>query len=314
VTPAVARFFNRFVGGDTTIPVTLGLRNIYILPTGHGLIFILVLGAMFIGSINYNNNLGFLLTFLLGSLGLTAMMHTYGMLYGLRLQSARALPVFAGDSVEVTITLAGVERPRTGLRWYFGATDHVRTDLNSAETTQVVVRAITDRRGRFDPGWLRIACEYPLGLFRAWARINTDLNCLVYPRPIPAPRPDERPQSLRGAGDIARTVGVDDFQGLSAYQPGDPPGRIHWQAYSRGRGLHTKSFAGRAGTGIILDFMDIKADDTEGKLAILCFHVLQAHRQQCGFGMKLAGTIIPVGSGRGHRDRCLRSLALFGKR
>jgi hypothetical protein len=96
VTSAIARAFYRLVGGNTTVPVTLGLRNIYILPTGHGMLYLAVLGAMLIGSVNYNNNLGFLLSFLLGSLGLTAMMHTYSMLYGLRLVSATAMPVFAG--------------------------------------------------------------------------------------------------------------------------------------------------------------------------------------------------------------------------
>ena len=130
MTSAIARTFYRFVGGNTTIPVTLGLRNIYILPTGYGLMYITVLGAMLIGSVNYNNNLGFLLTFLLGSLGLTAMMHTYGMLYGLRLTTATARPVFAGTPADIQITLDDVDRPRTGLRWYFSAADPVVADFS----------------------------------------------------------------------------------------------------------------------------------------------------------------------------------------
>ncbi len=90
-------------------------------------------------------------------------------------------------------------------------------------------------------------------------------------------------------GDIGQTAGVEDFVGLSAYQPGDSPGRIHWQAYSRGRGLHTKTFAGQAGEGLMLDIDDIKGDDTERKLSILCFHILQAHHQRRSYGMRLAG-------------------------
>jgi hypothetical protein len=66
------------------------------------------------GSINYNNNLGFLLTFLLGSLGLTAMMHTFAMLYGLRLTAATATPVFAGTPVEIEISVAGIRPVANG--------------------------------------------------------------------------------------------------------------------------------------------------------------------------------------------------------
>ncbi len=312
MTSAIARTFYRFVGGNTTVPVVLGLRNIYILPTGYGMLYLAVLGAMLIGSVNYNNNLGFLLTFLLGSLGLTAMMHTYSMLYGLHLLSATAMPVFAGSSVEVDLRVADVDRARTGLSWYFNAADRTRVDLKPNQPARVLVRAWAGHRGRLDPGRLRIACDYPLGLFQAWARIDTGLQCLVYPRPISAPLSGATTGSAQPTGDIGQTAGVEDFVGLSAYQPGDSPGRIHWQAYSRGRGLHTKTFAGPAGAALMLDMDDIVGGDTERKLSILCFHILQAYHQRCSFGMRLAGQTFPAANGRVHRDRCLRALALYG--
>jgi uncharacterized protein (DUF58 family) len=308
----MARTFYRFVGGNTTIPVVLGLRNIYILPTGYGMLYLTVLGAMLIGSINYNNNLGFLLTFLLGSLGLTAMMHTYGMLYGLRLVSAAAAPVFAGESVEVVLRVADVDRPRTGLFWYFKSADRTRADLSPGGPVRVPVCARTVRRGLFRPGWLRIASDYPLGLFQAWARIDTGLECLVYPRPKEAPMSGVVALSTHRKGDIGQMAGVEDFLGLSAYQPGDSPGRIHWQAYSRGRGLHTKTFVGQAGAGMMLDIDEIQGNDTERKLSILCHHILQAHHQRRSYGMRLAGQTFTAASGRIHRDRCLRALALYG--
>jgi len=312
VTSATARTFYRFVGGNTTVPVVLGLRNIYILPTGYGMLYLTVLGAMLIGSINYNNNLGFLLTFLLGSLGLTAMMYTCSMLYGLRLVSATSMPVFAGESVEVDLRVADVDRTRTGLFWYFNTADRIRADFKPNQPARVLVRAWAGHRGFFDPGHLRIVSDYPLGFFQAWARINTGLQCLAYPRPIPAPMPDANALPAHRKGDIGQTAGVEDFVGLSAYQPGDSPRRIHWQAYSRGRGLHTKTFAGQDGAALMLDIDDIKGDDTERKLSILSFHILQAHHQRRSFGMRLAGQTFPAANGRVHRDRCLRALALFG--
>lgn len=311
MTSAIARIFYQLANKNNTIPITLGLRNIYILPTGYGLLYIIILGGMFIGSINYSNNLGFLLTFLLGSLGLTGMLHTYGMLYGLRLESATAAPAFAGDYLEVEIALADVKRPRTAICLYFHPKYLVQTDFAPGEKSRVVVRLKADQRGLMEPGRLRIACTYPLGLFRAWGRVNPDIKCLVYPRPISDSMQHLYAHYHGGEGGLARTAGVDDFQGLSAYQAGDPPQRIHWQAYSRGRGLHTKTFTGQTGAGLMLDIQNIKEMDTEKKLSRLCFQVLWAHRNRHTFGMNLAGKTISAGSGKAQRDRCLRALALY---
>ena len=44
------------------LPHTLRRNHIYILPSRMGLLFLLVLVAMLLASINYNNNLGLLLT------------------------------------------------------------------------------------------------------------------------------------------------------------------------------------------------------------------------------------------------------------
>jgi uncharacterized protein (DUF58 family) len=307
----ISRIFYRMVGGNTTIPVTLGIRNIYIFPTRYGLLYLSCLTAMLIGSINYNNNLGFLLTFLLGSLGLTAMLHTYGMLWRMRLTAAVAAPVFAGDSMDVEIVVGNIDRPRTALCWFFNPDHSVCTNLSPDGPVRIRVPAVTAGRGWFSPPRLRIACDYPLGLFRAWARIDTDIREVVYPKPMNGPAPRVQCLGDRGAGGSLTVMGNDDFLGLSAYQPGDPQQRIHWQAYSRGRGLYIKQFAGQASTGIVLDMQQINAREVEKKLSILCFHVLRIHRQGLPYGLKLSSQVILPACGRTHRDRCLRVLALF---
>jgi uncharacterized protein (DUF58 family) len=313
MTHVIARTFYRLVGVHT-LPVTLGLRNIYILPTGYGMLFLAVLGAMLIGSINYNNNLGFLLTFLLGSVMLTAMMHTYGMLHGLRLVAATAAPAFAGEPAMIEIAIDAAGRQRKGLRWYFNAREIVAQDAEPGRRTRVSVPVPTVRRGLLNPGRLRIVSEYPTGLFRAWSRIETDLACLVYPKPVLVPLKIASSASIHGEGEAVPAAGVDDFQGLRNYQAGDPPGRIHWQSYSRGQGLHVKIFDGLAGADWMLDLNAIRGGDIERKLSILCYHVLEGHRQRCRVGIKLSGQAqIPAGRGRVHRDRCLRALALYGK-
>ena len=313
MTTRMLHAFHRRVGGRAGIPVSLGLGDIYIVPTGYGALYLGVLAAMLIGSINYNNNLGFLLTFLLGSLGLTAMLHTYGILDGLRLRTATATPVFAGENLAVEIAVGGIDRPRMQVRWFFEAGPQTVTNLKPGERVTVSVAVPAQRRGIARPGRLRIVSDFPLGLFRAWARVDTGVRALVYPQPVAGPLSVADTPSHRGTGAMAQHAGVDDFAGLSAYRPGDPLHRVHWQAYSRGRGLHTKTFCGSAGGERMLDMDRVDADNVEEKLSILCYQVCRAHRQRLRYGLMLGGTTIPVGSGGGHRHRCLRALALFGQ-
>ena len=102
--------------GVDTEPLTLPSRRIYIVPTGMGIAFALMLTAMFIGAMNYANNLALGLTFLLGSLALTAMHYCHRNLAGLVIRSANTEPVFAGDDATFQIALENTAPPSAGPR------------------------------------------------------------------------------------------------------------------------------------------------------------------------------------------------------
>ncbi|MGD8886577.1 MAG: DUF58 domain-containing protein, partial [Gammaproteobacteria bacterium] len=67
----------RFFEGEGPFdgPVDLTQRRIFILPTRQGILFAIVLVIMLIGSINYNNSLGYLLTFLLASVAVVSILY-----------------------------------------------------------------------------------------------------------------------------------------------------------------------------------------------------------------------------------------------
>ena len=99
-------------------PVTqLQPRRIYILPTGVGLVFALMTFAMLLGSMNYNNNLSFVLTFMLIGVGFVAMHQCQRNLVGLELSFAGVEPVFAGQSAQFRIAVANRSKsPRHRIR------------------------------------------------------------------------------------------------------------------------------------------------------------------------------------------------------
>jgi len=81
-----ARWARRRQGIDA--PVTeLRAGRVYILPTGVGIVFALMAIAMLLGSMNYNNNLSFALTFFLIGLGFVAMHSCQRNLVGLALKT-----------------------------------------------------------------------------------------------------------------------------------------------------------------------------------------------------------------------------------
>src|SRR5687768_5226961 len=92
--------------------VVLVQRRIFILPARPGVAFAFVLLLMLVGSINYSLSLGFVLTFLLGSVGFTAMLHTFRNLAGLRIKAGRTAPVFAGETARFAVCLHNPTKSR----------------------------------------------------------------------------------------------------------------------------------------------------------------------------------------------------------
>jgi uncharacterized protein (DUF58 family) len=293
------------------LPATVAGNQVRIRPTRFGVLFLGLLLALLLGAINYGNNLGYLLTFLLGSMALVSTMHTDRNLAGLSILSVRATPTFAGQAALFEIALQGSASRHAGLVASLAGSDTSPRDLHGRQTERIVLRVPALSRGLLRPGPLVLACAYPLGLFEARCRLNLGLECLVYPGPSPNWIVPVLAQTDTAEHSFARSDGTDDFQGLRSYIPGDALQRISWRASSRGQGLFTKDFAAPSGSALFLDWDHAGATDVEGKLSILCSSVLRAHETREKYGLRLAGQTIEPDCGSTHRERCLAALALF---
>jgi len=296
----------------TALPLTLTRKRIYILPNRYGWLFIIVLLALLMGSVNYKNNLGFLLTFLLGSMAFISIFHTYRNLYGIQIFAVTAKAVFAGEQAVFKLHIRPTNAPRTAVAFSFSKEEATLTDLTADADNWIHIPLTVLKRGIFRPKTLQIFTHYPFGLFHAWSSLSPDVQCLVYPKPLSGPL-DTAPggNSTDGQPDKNRP-GAEDFQGLKSYQPGDPLQHIAWKAFSRGQGLFTKLFVEQAGASAMLDWSALKEPDTERKLSRLCGMVLKAHDLNLSYGLKLPGKTIEPDCGDAHRRNCLKALALYG--
>ena len=157
----------------------LGLRRVYILPTRHGLLLLVLLLIILLGAINYDNALAYLLCFLLGGLFLVAMLHTYRNLAGLSMAATAVAPVVAGEPAVFMLQLASdVARPRYQLRLMQRALKTAVTlDLHSHTGAMALVLP-THRRGRLSLQQVRLESTFPLGVLRAWAYFKSPAECI----------------------------------------------------------------------------------------------------------------------------------------
>lgn len=292
-------------------PAVVSGRRIYIVPTGLGFAFGLMIFAMFLGAMNYGNNLALGLAFMLGALGLTAMHHCHRNLAGVHVQSAVTDPVFAGQTARFRIALenaAAVARYELRIANDAGRSPPARIDPGEREVLEV--EAPSARRGLLPLEYFEISTRHPFGLFHAWAILHMDVRCVVYPRPSEralAPPPLET--DTGGAQDALR--GDEDFAGLRAFQPGDSPRRIAWKAYAREQGLQVKLYAGTAVASHLFEWDALPGLDVEARLSQLCRWIEDAHAASRAYGLKIPGVEIPVNIGVAHRQRCLTALAMF---
>jgi len=293
-------------------PVTrLRSKRVYILPTGVGLIFALTSFTMLLGSMNYNNNLSFVLTFLLSSLGLVAMHQCQRNLVGLELAFAGVDPVFAGQAATFRIAISNRSRNfRYNLQVYSDQIASDVHDLAPGDSTIFRLEIPTSSRGYVQLRRFGVRTLFPFELFRAWAWIHMDLGGLVYPHPagqVPQPPATQSAQGHRQHD--AR--GEEDFAGLRKFNVGDSPGHVAWKAYARSGELLSKQFAGADTSSQWFDFDRIEESDVEKRLSILTRWIIDADRKQQDYGLRMPGADFPPGHSEAHRHACLQCLALF---
>lgn len=292
--------------------VCLTARRTYILPTGVGLIFALMCFAMLMGSMNYNNNLSFLLTFLLIGIGFVAMHQCQRNLVGLEIRFAGVEPVFAGQSAQFRIAVTNHSKtPRFRIRLYRDRTLSQIQDLQPGESKIFVLALPTHRRGWVVMPRFGVRTLFPFELFRSWAWMHMDLRGLVYPEVADnAPLPPPSQLALGHRQHDAR--GEEDFAGLKRFNAGDSPRNVAWKAYARTGQLLTKRFAGADTSSQWFDFGEVPSTDLEERLSVLARWIVDADRTREDYGLRMPGVSIPPSHGESHRSHCLEALALYG--
>jgi uncharacterized protein (DUF58 family) len=309
--PKFLKSLFRVAKSDNNI-ATLNARQIYIIPTRWGVLFALMLILLLVSSINYSISLGYYVTFLLASLGHTAMLHTWRNLVHLQISVLPADPVFAGNTAYVQIQITDIKnRARSAIAAQFEANALVINDIASNARLQFAVPLLTQQRGWQMLPRIKLHTEFPLSFFHAWAYVDNAQQLLIYAKPSEnnALPPISNDAQASGTSHMAR--GDEDFDGHKTYQIGDAPSRVDWKASSRGIGMFSKQYSGNGASTIWLDWEATKGLEFEARISQMTRWAIDAHVVQQHFGLKLPNLTLPPSNTQAHYHEVLSALALM---
>ncbi|RYX90369.1 MAG: DUF58 domain-containing protein [Comamonadaceae bacterium] len=312
-----------------TDSVKLTQRNVYILPTRAGLMLAATLLLLLVASINYQLNLGYLLTFMLAGSALVGMHVSHRTLRGLSMHVTAPGAQFAGAAATMDVKLTNDRRSArhgiglslldiqtgpaeqktrvTGDRWTW-------TDVPAQNTSTVQVAWQPPQRGLHRLPTLTAETRFPLGTFRVWTVWRPAAEILVYPAPEPNPPPLPPAEPRPGNAAVAtRAAESGEFDGVRAYRRGDPLKLVVWKKAThtdeQGGGLVVRDSLQSQQHELWLDFL-LAGATTESKLSRLCAWVLAADRLDLTYGLRLPAQVITPASGEAHKRQCLEALAL----
>ena len=298
--------------------MTLSQRNVYILPSRAGFMLGATLLVLLVASINYQLNLGYLLTFLLAGSALAGMHVCHATLRGLTLNLLAPDPQFAGSSATLSVVLNNQRRSvRHGIGLAVLEMTHedncskhwIWADVPAQGSCTVHVAFKPEQRGLHRVPPLTAETRFPLGTFRVWTVWRPAAQVLVYPAPEPLSPPLPAGEPRAGGRASARLQSSGEFDGVRAYRRGDPLKLVVWKKAAKADELVSRDTEQAQRYELWLDFAQAGAGGTEQRLSRLTAWVVQADKLALDYGLRLPAQQIAPGAGEAHKRRCLEALA-----
>ncbi len=302
---------------------TLSRRNIFIMPTRFGFAYLFFVFLLFILGTNYQNNIIMLLSYLLASLFITVMMHSF---YNFSNLSFKSIPIQTGFAKQIIIFPIKITAKKKHFDLTFSFFNKVNNTNNhdnkvhitqcESGVTKIELPCYCDKRGVHILGRVKILSEYSLGLFVTWTQLDFGHKAIVFPKP------KEMHTNYRQSFNVAEgestklnellmLAGSDDFSELKSHLPGESLSRIAWKQVAKGQGKYSKQYQSQKSNVLWLMLADMPSSELETQLQLLTFLIIEYSRTNQIFGMKLNSHSIEPASGQTHQLKCLTALAYY---
>lgn len=308
----------------------LNSKNIMIYPTPFGLGYLVFIILLFLLGTNYQNNIILLFSYLLASLFISVMLHSFYNFSQLQFYSNKTQQGYAGDDINFPIFLTA-DKTHYDINIHFTQPKlkaHVeRVTQCSQGTIEIKLPYKPTERGLFPLGRVTVFSEYSFGLFKSKTVLDFGHEVIVYPKPISlmagqyqfSAQPEDTNIESYQSNNIS---GTDDFFELKTFVKGESRARTAWKQLAKGQGHYSKHYQASQGQLQWLSLEDMPSNDIETKLGYLSFLVDELSGTNQNFGLLLSPNNakstsnmrpdnIEPNSGLEHQQACLTALALY---
>ena len=251
-------------------PQMFNANNVYILPSGFGWVYGLVLLTLFSGAINYQISTVFLMTFLLAIIGLVSAWEARANLKEISLKLISVKDAQQGKPAQLTLLIQSNNKIRYAFEFQIAKQTKQRLEKIPQEGLQFILPVETAVRGRFSLPPIVISSLYPFGIFRVWGYAHFEQYYYVYPEPLPPgfwP-----PHSANLENRKKYSPGDDELYELKQVEnPWVQSNLIAWKIAAKGQGWYLKIMNHNDGEYYLFSLNDLPIMDLEKKLHHLSY-------------------------------------------
>lgn len=291
-------------------PQRLHAKNIYILPSGMGWAYGLLVVSLFTGAINYQISMIFLMTFLLAVIGLVSAWEAHANLKELSVQFISVEDTQLGTPAQLTLLIRTQQKIRFGLEFQVGKQAKIRVEQISGQGQQITLPIETSSRGYFLMPPIIVSSPFPFGIFSVWSYVFFNEHYYVYPQPVDPgfwPLPVAQEDSKE-----SNSFGQDELYDLKQVEnPWVQPNRIAWKIAAKGQGWYLKRMSNTTAEYWLFRLRDLPTGDLESKLQHLCYWLQTAEVNGYVYGLELGSLPIKYDQGMEHLKQLERQLAMY---
>ena len=303
----------------------LNSRNIMIYPTRFGLAYLGFVVLVFLLGTNYQNNIILLFSYLLASLFISVMLHSFYNFSQLRFYSVAKQQGYAEQPLYFVIKIT-TEKTHYDINAHFtdkalnSQVEKIELCQQGSHELRLVYRTL--QRGKHWLGRVTVFSEYSLGLFKSKSILDFGHYAIIYPK---AKSLISGQYQLSGQADepsldsyqSTNSVGTDDFSELKSFVRGESKARTAWKQLAKGQGHYSKHYQAEQSQLQWLKLSEMPSNDVEIQLAYLSFLIGELTASNQSFGLQLSAELsnqsmnISPNSGLHHQQACLTALALY---
>lgn len=303
----------------------LNSRNIMIYPTRFGLAYLGFVVLVFLLGTNYQNNIILLLSYLLASLFISVMLHSFYNFSQLRFYSMAKQQGYAEELLYFVIKII-TEKKHYDINVHFSDktlnNQVVKLALCPQGSYELRLVYKSLQRGKYWLGRVTVYSEYSLGLFKSKSILDFGHYAIIYPKAKSLITGQYQLLAQADESSIdnyqsTNYIGTDDFLELKSFVRGESKARTAWKQLAKGQGHYSKHYQASQSQLQWLKLSEMPSNDVEIQLAYLSFLIGELTASNQSFGLELFPDMrnesmnIPPNSGFQHQQACLTALALY---